>query len=590
MSTDMQKYSIDNQSAIIGLYASTHGLTIVRTYADEGKSGLKISGRSGLQQLIQDVREGDPGFETILVYDVSRWGRFQDADESAYYEFICREAGVSVRYCAEEFENDGSLAATLLKTIKRAMAGEYSRELSNRVFIGKCNLIKRGFREGGSAGIGLRRMVIGEGGERKGILNVGEQKFLHTDRTILVPGPVGEIETVRKIFDCFTLEKMTLADIARLMNARGVKNGAGSTWKSSGLRDLLANEKYIGNNVFNRTSVRLKSKCVRNPPDRWVRANGVFEPIIDSAIFALAQKRLPTLVLRYTDGQLLDHISALWCRHGRISAKLMEKAPTCPSTNTFIRHFGNLSEALSRVGYKDVTQRPVYLALRKSIANTLIAQIERWGGTARFVGRRRQTRILVNDEILITVALAHWCYRTRMGKPRWMLRNNLQQHSDLVVLARYDNARHGLADYFFFPGIVLTSPFEMIFDLNHFKIESFRSDTLAPLEALFARSGLAAAPKIVETGKYHRGFSGMKIFGRSQYRKRNSAVRRILRNFDLHVNRMSSFIEKCNEIKNCQCHLETALRPLLNDRSFCKLLFDEGLDTLPTVLSRRLEL
>ena len=63
-----------------------------------------------------------------ISYDVSRWGRFQDADESAYYEFVLKKAGVHVHYCAEPFTNDGSLASVLLKAIKRTMAGEFSRE------------------------------------------------------------------------------------------------------------------------------------------------------------------------------------------------------------------------------------------------------------------------------------------------------------------------------------------------------------------------------------------------------------------------------------------------------------------------------
>lgn len=41
------------------------------------------------------------------VYDVSRGGRFQDTDESAHYEFLCRRAEIAVPYCAEQFENDG---------------------------------------------------------------------------------------------------------------------------------------------------------------------------------------------------------------------------------------------------------------------------------------------------------------------------------------------------------------------------------------------------------------------------------------------------------------------------------------------------
>lgn len=77
------------------------------------------------------MQDGTADFEVILIYEVSRWGRFQDADESTYYEYICRRANKRVEYCAEQFENDGSPIATI---VKRAMAGEYSRELSTRIF------------------------------------------------------------------------------------------------------------------------------------------------------------------------------------------------------------------------------------------------------------------------------------------------------------------------------------------------------------------------------------------------------------------------------------------------------------------------
>src|SRR3546814_15924340 len=94
--------------------------------------------------LFRSVQSGTADFTVILVYDVSRWGRFQDADESAYYEYICKRAGIAVIYCAEQFENDGSPVSTIVKGVKRAMAGEYSRELSNKVFAGQCRLIEIG--------------------------------------------------------------------------------------------------------------------------------------------------------------------------------------------------------------------------------------------------------------------------------------------------------------------------------------------------------------------------------------------------------------------------------------------------------------
>jgi predicted site-specific integrase-resolvase len=121
MSTDHQKYSTENQSDAIKHYAETRGIEIVCTYADEGKSGLSVDGRDAFKRLIADVVEGRADFEMILVYDVSRWGRFQDTDESAYYECICKRAGVRVQYCAEQFENDGSPIADIIKRMHRAL-------------------------------------------------------------------------------------------------------------------------------------------------------------------------------------------------------------------------------------------------------------------------------------------------------------------------------------------------------------------------------------------------------------------------------------------------------------------------------------
>src|ERR1700739_4500907 len=70
MSTDYQRYSIENQAAVIAAYAQLHGLEIVRTYRDEGESGLKLKNRAGLIQLLDDVQSGHADFHHILVYDV----------------------------------------------------------------------------------------------------------------------------------------------------------------------------------------------------------------------------------------------------------------------------------------------------------------------------------------------------------------------------------------------------------------------------------------------------------------------------------------------------------------------------------------
>ncbi|MFM0306041.1 recombinase family protein, partial [Paraburkholderia sediminicola] len=113
MSTDYQQYSTENQKLAIAEFAAIQGVSIVATYEDTGKSGVTLKGRPGLLQLLQDAQAPTHAFSLVLVYDVSRWGRFQDTDESAHYEYLCRQAGVQVVYCAETFSYDGGAVATL---------------------------------------------------------------------------------------------------------------------------------------------------------------------------------------------------------------------------------------------------------------------------------------------------------------------------------------------------------------------------------------------------------------------------------------------------------------------------------------------
>jgi DNA invertase Pin-like site-specific DNA recombinase len=65
MSTERQEYSPANQAAAIKTYAEDHDMAIVRTYCDEGRSGLRLQGRVALQQLIEDIQRGHPGFEAV---------------------------------------------------------------------------------------------------------------------------------------------------------------------------------------------------------------------------------------------------------------------------------------------------------------------------------------------------------------------------------------------------------------------------------------------------------------------------------------------------------------------------------------------
>lgn len=97
MSTDLQDLSHEMQKVAIASYAERNGLTILETYQDAGKSGLTLRKRPAMKKLLTDVVAPQCPFSVILVYDISRWGRFQDTDASAYYEYHCKLHGVDVR-------------------------------------------------------------------------------------------------------------------------------------------------------------------------------------------------------------------------------------------------------------------------------------------------------------------------------------------------------------------------------------------------------------------------------------------------------------------------------------------------------------
>ncbi len=218
MSTERQDYSVANQLAAIETYALLHELEIVKTYSDPGRSGIDLAHRPGLRKLLEDVTRG-PDFQAILVYDVTRWGRFQDIDESAYYEFVCKRAGVRLHYCAEPFANaDSNMVIMLLKAIKRIMAAEYLRELSAKTFAGQCRIARSGYKLGGKAGYGLQRMLIARDGTPKQILADGEQKSLASDRVVYTAGPPEEVAVVQQIYAWFLDEGRSAKAIARRLN------------------------------------------------------------------------------------------------------------------------------------------------------------------------------------------------------------------------------------------------------------------------------------------------------------------------------------------------------------------------------------
>ena len=350
MSTEHQRYSLESQAAAIAEYASVHGHEIVGTYADSGKSGLSLKGRLALQRLLSDALNPDRSFDTILVLDVSRWGRFQDPDQAAHYEFICRQAGLQIIYCAEVFENNNSVATAILKHLKRVMAAEYSRELSTKLSRAHVQQARLGYRQGGSVPYGFRRLLIDNRGVPRCVLQAGQTKVLSTDRVVVVAGPPQEQAAIRQVFHWYVGQQLSALEIARNLRVNGLDGTQGKPWTANMVRSILGNELCLGAYVYNRTTSKLQSRKALNPAHLWVKVPAM-APVISEALFRRAQVRRAR-GNRLADERMLRSLSRLLKQTGHLSGEVMKRSNSVPSASTFRLHFGGLSKAYELIGYR----------------------------------------------------------------------------------------------------------------------------------------------------------------------------------------------------------------------------------------------
>ncbi|MGC4004086.1 MAG: recombinase family protein [Pirellulales bacterium] len=496
MSTEHQQYSTSNQEDMIREYAERRGFIIQQTYADEGKSGLNVAGRESLRRLIADVQSGNVTYKAILVYDISRWGRFQDADESAYYEYLCKRAGIEVHYCAEQFENDGGPTSTIIKSVKRAMAGEYSRELSTKVFKGQCRLIELGYRQGGAPGYGLRRMLINQAGERKSLLIRGEQKSLQTDRVILVPGPEEEVRTVRWIYEQFTKHGKRESEIASELNSTGKLTDLGRPWTRGSVNQVLTNEKYIGNNVYYKTSFKLKKKHVRNSPEMWIRANNVFDSIVPPELFFIAQGIVQERNRRITDEELLAKLKSLAEIHPTLSGHSIDATEGMPGSSLYRSRFGSLLKAYKLAGFqptKDYSYLNINRDLRSlypQLVTDVMQRLDRAGATVtRDVN---SDLLLINGEFSASMVLSR-CRQTQAGALRWMLQLNQRIAPDITILVRMDAENKSPVDYYLLPIMDIATPKLLLCEENGAALDTYQFDNLDYFTSMSKRCKIEVA-------------------------------------------------------------------------------------------------
>jgi DNA invertase Pin-like site-specific DNA recombinase len=458
MSTEHQQYSLENQTAAIARYAAEHGFLVTHTYTDAGKSGVVLNRRHGLRQLLQDVISGTASYKVVLVYDVSRWGRFQDVDEAAHHEFICRSAGVPVHYCAEPFSNDGTLPSMIMKALKRMMAGEYSRELSVKVYEGSKRLAKLGLKQGGLAGYGYRRLLISATGQPKGELLAGQRKNIQEDRVVLVPGPDHEVQWVKEIFRLFTENRKKPKEIAKELNLHGVKyNGVRRhEWYAEAVNRVLRNPKYIGWNVYGRSSQRLHMPRITMPKPTWTVVPGAWPPLVDQGTFDSAQAQFANQTVFKSNEQLIDELAALLRAKGTLSERLVMAELDLPSQGAYRSRFGSMSQAFALAGYgkarlKATEERRKRRTLRDQFIADLVGGSRRKISIVQPNGHWRPQLRLPNRSLVSVYVCPS--FRNLDGACRWSLNPVSRERRYVSLIAQLNMANDAVQDCFVLPDL-----------------------------------------------------------------------------------------------------------------------------------------
>ena len=472
MSSDHQQYSLENQADAIARYAAQHGFQIVKTCTDPAKSGLRLKNRAGLKQLLNDVMEGQQEFRVVLVYDVSRWGRFQDSDEAAHYEYLCKSAGVPIHYCAEMFANDNSISDLMMKALKRTMAGEFSRELSVKVKAGLVRLTKMGYKAGGYPPYGMRRMLLDVHGTPKQLLDFGQRKSVATERVILVPGPAEEIAVVERLFREYADDRRSMTEIANRLNDEKIPFVLGGKWTCNTVQHALERAQYVGTNVWGRTTAYLSSPSKKVPQECWAVCPKAFQSIISAELFERVQRRLASVTYRLSNEEMLELLKRVLAAKGRLSGRIIDASALCPGTTTYVKRFGGLLNVYRLLGCDSseimsmATKRLQGMFVRRKLMKDLVdhfgGQIEELRPTMRF----RAMLKVRKTGLLVSVAVARF-KPTKTGAARWLMEVPKSERKRTGLLGLMNPQNSSLISMQVFRTMGYRNPTTLQFGLNN---------------------------------------------------------------------------------------------------------------------------
>lgn len=272
VSTDTreQKKSLKNQVEHFEQYIKENpNWTYVKGYVDDGITGTSDVKRDNFMKMIEDARGGK--FDLIVTKEISRFSR--NTLDSIKYTRILLSFGVAVLFVNDNI-NTALPDSELRLTIMASMAQDEIRRLSERVKFGMNQAIERGEILGNDMLYGYKK------NKDTGILNIIEE----------------EAKTVRRIYELYAIEELSLSKIAKTLNSEGINSSQGKKWCISTISRMIENPKYKGYYCAKKSEIidYMTKKIKYFEKDDWI----IYEdktripPIVDAYLWQRANTRL----------------------------------------------------------------------------------------------------------------------------------------------------------------------------------------------------------------------------------------------------------------------------------------------------------
>jgi len=265
-----QKKSLQNQVEHFEQYIKENpNWTYVKGYVDDGITGTSDVKRDNFMKMIEDARSGK--FDLIVTKEISRFSR--NTLDSIKYTRELLSYGVAVLFVNDNI-NTAMPDSELRLTIMASMAQDEIRRLSERVKFGMNRAIERGEILGNDLLYGYKK------DKDTGVLNIIEE----------------EANVVRRIYELYAVEELTLSKIVKTLNNEGLKTCQGKKWCISTISRMIENPKYKGYYCARKSEIvdYMTKKIKYFEKDDWV----IYEdktripPIIDEDLWDRANNRL----------------------------------------------------------------------------------------------------------------------------------------------------------------------------------------------------------------------------------------------------------------------------------------------------------